>query len=202
MLETIATANLPTEFGDFELVGFTPDSDGREHVALVLGDVQDAEQVLTRMHSECLTGDALGSLRCDCRAQLHRALEAIAENGSGVLLYLRQEGRGIGLLNKVRAYELQDGGLDTVDANHALGFPDDLRDYRIGAEMLDALGVRSVNLMTNNPRKVEQLEQHGVTVARRVQHQLPATEHNRFYLHTKRIRAGHLLSDDDPLAAK
>ncbi|MCB9675285.1 MAG: GTP cyclohydrolase II [Alphaproteobacteria bacterium] len=193
LLRPLATAALPSEFGDFRIVAFDNPIDGREHIALVMGDVEDADDVLVRMHSECLTGDVLGSLRCDCRAQLHAALERIAEAGRGVLLYLRQEGRGIGLTNKVRAYALQDGGLDTVDANHALGFPDDLRDYRAAAAMLDALGVKSVALMTNNPNKLAALERYGVALSGRVEHEMPATAHNVHYLQTKRDRSGHLL---------
>ena len=189
----LATADLPSEFGEgFRIVAFDNPVDGKEHVALVLGDVDGAEDVLVRMHSECLTGDVLGSLRCDCRVQLHAALNRIAENGSGVLLYLRQEGRGIGLTNKVRAYALQDAGLDTVEANVALGFEDDLRRYEAAVGMLQALGIDSVELMTNNPRKVAALANAGMRT-KRVQHELPPTHHNIDYLRTKRDRSGHLL---------
>lgn len=188
-----AVAQLPSEFGAFRMVAFVNDVDGAEHVAMVLGEVDGAADVLVRLHSECLTGDVMGSLRCDCRAQLHTALRRIEAEGRGVLLYLRQEGRGIGLVNKIRAYELQERGLDTVDANQALGFPDDMRDYTAAAGMLHALGVRSVRLMTNNPDKVAQLEDHGVEVRDRVPHQIAANGHNSRYLATKARRSGHLL---------
>jgi len=188
-----AVAHLPTRSGRFRAVAFWNNRDEKEHLALVHGDILGASHVLTRLHSECLTGDALGSLRCDCRDQLAVALERIAHEPAGVLLYLRQEGRGIGLRNKLRAYELQDRGLDTVDANVALGFRDDERDYAIAAHMLASLTVRSVRLLTNNPRKVEALGQHGICVTERVPHEMPANEHNRFYLETKAARSGHLL---------
>jgi GTP cyclohydrolase II len=189
-----AEAELPTRFGRFRVVGFRNNRDNKEHLALVHGDVLDGEEVMTRLHSECLTGDALGSLRCDCRDQLGVALERIAREPCGVLLYLRQEGRGIGLLNKLRAYQLQDGGLDTVDANLALGFRDDERDYTIAARMLASLGVKSVRLLTNNPRKVDELTLHGIPVSERVPHVMPANEHNRSYLSTKARRSGHLIA--------
>src|SRR5215471_11552745 len=188
-----AVAHLPTRFGRFEIVAFWNNRDGKEHLALVHGEVLGAKDVLTRMHSECLTGDALGSFRCDCRDQLAVALERLAAEPAGILLYLRQEGRGIGLLNKVRAYSLQDDGLDTVDANLALGFRDDERDYAVAAHMLASLTVRSVRLLTNNPRKVEALEKYGIHVAGRIPHVIPANEHNRFYLQTKANRSGHYI---------
>lgn len=188
-----AVADLPTQFGRFRIVAFWNNRDGKEHIALVHGDVLNASHVMTRLHSECLTGDALGSLRCDCRDQLGVALQRIAQEPCGVLLYLRQEGRGIGLLNKIRAYQLQDGGLDTVDANVALGFRDDERDYAIAAHMIASLTVRSVRLLTNNPRKVDELSRYGITVAERVPHVIPANEHNRFYLETKANRSGHFI---------
>jgi GTP cyclohydrolase II len=188
-----AVADLPTRFGRFRIVAFWNNRDGKEHVALVHGDVLGADDVLTRLHSECLTGDALGSLRCDCRDQLGIALQRMAREPRGVLLYLRQEGRGIGLRNKIRAYQLQDGGLDTVDANIALGFRDDERDYAVAAHMLASLTVRSVRLLTNNPRKVAELEGYGVRVKERVPHVIPANEHNRFYLETKASRSGHFI---------
>jgi len=193
-LTTRAAAALPTRFGEFRVVAFEgPEGDDKEHVALVRGEVTDRSGVLTRLHSECLTGDALGSLRCDCRDQLEGALQALGQVDAGVLLYLRQEGRGIGLVNKIRAYALQDGGLDTVDANLALGFGDDERDYAVAAHMLSALGVRSVRLMTNNPKKIEQLAHYGVVVEGRVPHVLPPNGHNRFYLETKANRSGHFI---------
>jgi GTP cyclohydrolase II len=188
-----AVADLPTKFGTFHIVGFWNDRDGKDHVAIVKGDPFDKEDVPVRLHSECLTGDALGSLRCDCRDQLTSALRAIGEHETGMLLYLRQEGRGIGLLNKLRAYGLQDEGLDTVDANVALGFRDDERDYSIAAHMLELLHVRSIRLMTNNPRKIEGLREVGIVVSGRIPHVIPANEHNRSYLETKALRSGHLI---------
>jgi GTP cyclohydrolase II len=188
-----AVAHLPTRFGVFRIVAFWNNRDSKEHVAIVHGDVLGASDVVTRLHSECLTGDALGSLRCDCRDQLGVALERLADEPAGVLLYLRQEGRGIGLLNKIRAYQLQDGGLDTVDANLALGFRDDERDYAVAAHMLASLTIRSVRLLTNNPKKLASLESHGIAVAGRIPHVIPAGRHNRFYLETKAKRSGHLL---------
>jgi GTP cyclohydrolase II len=192
-VKAVAVAELPTRFGPFRIVGFWNNRDGMEHVALVHGDVLRQQNVLTRMHSECLTGDALGSLRCDCRDQLTTSLERIAQETCGVLLYLRQEGRGIGLLNKLRAYSLQDGGLDTVDANLALGFRDDERDYAVAAHMLASLTVRSVRLLTNNPRKIDALGGLGICVTERVPHVIAANEHNRSYLETKARRSGHLI---------
>jgi GTP cyclohydrolase II len=182
---------------DAEIVAFRSVDDLREHVALVIG-TQDGERApLVRLHSECLTGDILGSLKCDCGPQLDAALAAMAQEAStggwGVLLYLRQEGRGIGLINKLRAYRLQDQGFDTVDANNRLGLPSEARDFPVAARMLELLGVRAIRLMTNNPEKVRALEAEGVTVAKRVPHQLPANPHNARYLETKRDRSGHIL---------
>jgi GTP cyclohydrolase II len=191
-----AVAELPTIFGKFRIVAFFNNRDHKEHIAIVHGDVLGKDDVVTRLHSECLTGDALGSLRCDCRDQLAAALARIAKEPRGIVLYLRQEGRGIGLLNKIRAYELQDHGLDTVDANIALGFRDDERDYAVAAHMLASLTVRSVRLLTNNPRKVRELERYGVRVAARLPHVIPANEHNRFYLETKANRSGHYIDFD------
>jgi GTP cyclohydrolase II len=190
-VKVVGIAELPTRFGEFRIVGFWNNRDEKEHVALVHGDVLGAEGVPTRLHSECLTGDALGSLRCDCRDQLEVALRKLAGEERGLLLYLRQEGRGIGLLNKVRAYALQDQGMDTVEANLALGFRDDERDYAIAAHMIHSLTVRSICLMTNNPEKVKQLTQHGIEVAGRKPHVIPPNEFNRFYLETKSNRSGH-----------
>jgi GTP cyclohydrolase II len=187
-----AEASLPTRFGLFRVVVFRELDGAKEHLAVVAGDVQGAEDLLVRVHSECLTGEVLHSLRCDCRDQLDLALERIQGAGRGVVLYLRQEGRGIGLGNKIRAYAKQDEGLDTVDANLALGFEDDLRGYQVAADMLRDLGVRSVALMTNNPRKVEGLENDGIRVTRREPHEVAAHEHNRDYLKTKQSRLGHL----------
>ena len=192
-------AELPTEFGNFRIVGFTPDAGGREHIAIVQGEVEGRADVPIRIHSECLTGDVLGSLRCDCRAQLLKALEELGRSEFGVVLYLRQEGRGIGLLNKIRAYALQDDGADTVEANRLLGFRDDQRDYGVAASMLESLGVKSVQLKTNNPDKVQQLGWYGIEVSARIPHAIEPNPHNRHYLETKRLRSGHLL---DPMAAK
>ena len=189
-----AVAELPTRYGHFRIHVFTDERNGREHIAMVHGDVWGAEHVPMRIHSECMTGDAFGSLRCDCREQLERALSHVGGQPCGIVLYLRQEGRGIGLANKIRAYRLQQElGLDTVDANLALGFKDDERDYGIAVAMLRTLGVRSVRLMTNNPDKVKQLTQLGMPVSERVEHLIPAGQHNRAYLETKAKRSGHLI---------
>jgi GTP cyclohydrolase II len=193
----VAVADLPTEFGEFQIAAFWNNRDEKEHVAILKGNVIGASGVPTRMHSECLTGDALGSLRCDCRPQLEAALTKLGQSERGIVLYLRQEGRGIGLLNKVRAYQLQDKGLDTVEANLALGFRDDERDYAIAAHMLASLRVRSIRLMTNNPDKVNQLRALGVDVTERVPHVIPPNAHNRFYLQTKARRSGHLMHVPD-----
>lgn len=187
----VGVADLPTRFGEFRIVAFWNNRDAKEHVAIIRGQVVGSGEVPTRVHSECLTGDAIGSLRCDCRDQLEAALSRIGSMERGLLLYLRQEGRGIGLINKVRAYALQDQGLDTVEANLALGFRDDERDYAIAAHMIMSLGVRSIRLMTNNPSKVEQLTRYGVDVASRIAHVIPPNVHNRFYLETKATRSGH-----------
>ncbi|MBP1706165.1 MAG: cyclohydrolase [Chloroflexi bacterium] len=191
-----AVADLPTRFGKFHIVAFWNDRDGKDHVAIVHGDPFDAEDVPVRIHSECLTGDALGSLRCDCRDQLEASLRAVAAEERGIVLYLRQEGRGIGLLNKLRAYGLQDHGLDTVEANLVLGFHDDERDYAIAAHMLRQLEVRSVRLMTNNPRKIAGLEALGIRVSGRIPLVVPPTDSNRFYLETKALKSGHLIDFD------
>ncbi len=190
-----AIADLPTRFGNFQVVAFYNNEDDKEHIAITHGDICDAENVLTRLHSECLTGDAIGSLRCDCRDQLQSALEQISQEEAGIVLYLRQEGRGIGLTNKIRAYGLQDHGMDTLEANIALGFRDDEREYGVAAHMLDTLRVKSIRLMTNNPRKIEDLTKHGITVTERVPHVLPPNEHNLFYLQTKANKSGHLIDE-------
>lgn len=189
-IERYANSKLPTEAGPFKCIVYR-DQNGAEHLALVKGDLGQ-ENILCRVHSECLTGEVFGSLRCDCRKQLSLGLHAIQQRGSGVLIYLRQEGRGIGLGNKIRAYELQDQGLNTVEANRELGFGDDLRSYAVAAHMLADLGVQSVSLMTNNPKKIKGLVQHGIDVIRRIPHTVAACETNRRYLETKKNQMGHL----------
>ncbi|WP_027389086.1 bifunctional 3,4-dihydroxy-2-butanone-4-phosphate synthase/GTP cyclohydrolase II [Chrysiogenes arsenatis] len=193
-VERIATANLPTSHGgDFSLVGYRSKIDGTEHVALIKGDVAGIDPVLVRVHSQCLTGDVFGSLRCDCGNQLQEAMKIIDKAGKGVILYLFQEGRGIGLMNKIRAYHLQDEGYDTVEANEALGFPDDLRDYGMGAQIIADLGIRRIRLMTNNPRKIIGLAGYGLEVSERVPMQTGSCEHNERYLGTKKDKLGHIL---------
>jgi 3,4-dihydroxy 2-butanone 4-phosphate synthase/GTP cyclohydrolase II len=192
-IKPIAHAKLPTRMAEFTVHGFRDDLKGNEHIALSLGDVSDGRPVLVRMHSECLTGDALGSLRCDCGAQRDAALDLIAKEGRGVLVYLRQEGRGIGLLNKLKAYELQDDGADTVEANEKLGFAPDLRDYGVGAQILRHLGVRELRLLTNNPRKIAALAGYGMRVVERVPLQVGNNPHNSRYLATKAEKLGHLM---------
>lgn len=189
----VAKSQLPTPWGIFTLVGFQETISGKEHAALVMGDLNGDEPLLGRIHSECLTGDALFSLRCDCGFQLQAALENIAKAGRGVLLYVRQEGRGIGLLNKIKAYNLQDQGADTVEANEALGFAADMRDYTICADMLNLLGVNTLKLMTNNPRKVKAMESFGIRVHERVPLQEGRNPHNEFYLTTKANKLDHML---------
>ncbi len=193
LVELVRVVKLPTPYGEFGLHCYVAKTDGREHLALVCGDVSEHENVLVRVHSECLTGDVFHSRRCDCGDQLQAALRTIAAEGAGVLVYMRQEGRGIGLLNKLHAYHLQEHGLDTVEANVRLGFPPDLREYGIGAQILLNLGVRTIRLMTNNPRKIVGLEGYGLQVVERVPIVIPPGEHNRDYLQTKKERLGHLL---------
>ena len=189
----VAMAELPTRFGDFHIVAFENNRDGKEHIAITHGDVIGAADVPVRLHSECLTGDVMGSLRCDCRDQLESALKMIGKMERGIVLYLRQEGRGIGLINKIRAYSLQDAGLDTVQANLALGFRDDERDYAVAAHMLMSLKVNSVRLITNNPKKISQLTEYGINVSDRIPHIMQPNDHNRFYLETKVSKSGHLI---------
>jgi GTP cyclohydrolase II len=190
-----AIGELPSRFGDFHIVAFYNNRDDKEHAAIVRGDVLNAEEVPVRVHSECLTGDAIGSLRCDCRDQLETSLQRLGQMKRGVLLYLRQEGRGIGLINKIRAYGLQDYGLDTVQANLALGFRDDEREYSVAAHMLFSLKIQSIQLMTNNPRKLNDLAKNGVVVKGRIPVVIPPNPHNEFYLKTKAEKSGHWLDE-------
>ena len=189
-------ADLPSRFGKFHVVAFWNNRDGKEHAAFVHGDVCNVESVPVRLHSECLTGDAIGSLRCDCRDQLETALTAIGKMENGILLYLRQEGRGIGFINKIRAYGLQDHGYDTVEANIALGFRDDERDYAVAAHMLQSLKVKSIRLMTNNPRKLAGLTSLGIKITDRISLIVSPNPYNEFYLRTKATKSGHLLDSD------
>jgi len=196
-LQFVESSKLPTKWGEFTIHGFDDPDNNKEHIALTMGDVAGNEPVLLRIHSECLTGDALHSLRCDCGAQLEAGMERVAAEGRGVILYLRQEGRGIGLLNKIRAYNLQDQGADTVEANERLGFGADMRDYSICRSMLNHLGIGEIRLMTNNPRKVAALESLGFAVTERVPLQFGRNPHNAKYLETKAGKLGHLFQQGD-----
>ena len=194
LVRRVASAALPTEHGDFRVIAFESLIDGETHVALVQGEIGDGEDVLVRVHSKCLTGDVFHSARCDCGPQLDAAMKRIADEGRGVLLYLNQEGRGIGLANKIRAYELQDQGLDTVEANERLGFKADQRDYGIGVQILKDLGVRSMRLLSNNPRKLVGIEGYQLSVAEWLPLEIPASDHTRGYLKTKKDKLGHKLT--------
>jgi 3,4-dihydroxy 2-butanone 4-phosphate synthase/GTP cyclohydrolase II len=194
LVHRVAEARLPTDFGEFRIIGYRNDVDQHEHVALVFGDVKDGEGLLVRMHSKCLTGDVFHSMRCDCGWQLHTAMQMVSDEGRGVIVYLDQEGRGIGLLNKLKAYEIQDTGADTVEANERLGFKPDLRNYGIGAQILLDLGVKSIRVLTNNPKKLVGLAGYGITVQGGVRIEAPSTDENASYLRTKRDKLGHLLA--------
>ena len=198
-IRVVSVADFPTIYGDFNIIAFTNNKDKKDHIMVVKGDVIEKEEILTRLHSSCLTGDVLGSMRCDCGPQIHKALTLIEEEEIGILLYMQQEGRGIGLTNKIKAYMLQDQGADTYEANVYLGFEPDARHYELSAAMLSKLKVKSIRLLTNNPEKIKELEGYGVKVTERVPLEILPNEHNIDYLKTKKSRFGHLLTIQRPL---
>jgi len=200
LVDKVTNTKMPTKYGEFQAYGYVNRVNGEHHIALVKGDIGDGTDVLCRVHSECLTGDTFGSLRCDCGQQLAAAMTQIEQEGRGILLYMRQEGRGIGLINKLRAYELQEQGMDTLDANLALGFAGDEREYYIGAQILRDLGVKNIRLLTNNPDKVYQLSEFGMQITERVPIQVEPTKHDMFYLQTKKMRMGHIFQYEDEIS--
>lgn len=200
LVDKVTSTKMPTKYGEFQAYGYVNRVNGEHHIALVKGDIGDGTDVLCRVHSECLTGDTFGSLRCDCGQQLAAAMTQIEQEGRGILLYMRQEGRGIGLINKLKAYELQEQGMDTLDANLALGFAGDEREYYIGAQILRDLGVKNIRLLTNNPDKVYQLSEFGMQITERVPIQVEPTKHDMFYLQTKKMRMGHIFQYEDEIS--
>jgi len=196
LVKNEATVDIPTQFGNFTFAGYSDKIEHKEYIAVMKGEIKNKENITARLHSECLTGDVFGSKRCDCQEQLHRALHELEESGEGLLIYLRQEGRGIGILNKLKAYKLQDEGYDTVEANHKLGFSDDLRDYAVAAQIIKDLGIKSIILKTNNPKKIEGLEKYGIKIAGRKEIEIAANDVDKNYLKVKKEKMGHLLKQD------